>query len=246
MADSEISTTLPLVTRRTIFAGTAIAIVGWQGNAVASNDLEKDQPADPAVAVWRKWQAAHEQTERLCRQQQRLERNLVETVGFPCATIRLRGGRCVTLHSLKALYEVLDLDPEGTATRAEAEADFAAHQMRWDKADREIGYSATLQAERDAADRAEDLLQALSKIPAGSLAGVAAKLDAALREGRSSEDDAEFPWPQIRSALDDVIRIGQRLVPKQKFPNDMLKPVPLRRREGDSLHARTAADGGAA
>ncbi|WP_181591961.1 hypothetical protein [Mesorhizobium atlanticum] len=246
MADSEINTTLPFVTRRRALGGTAIAIVGWQGNAVASIDLEKDQTADPAVMAGRKWKAAQEETVRLCRQQQRLERNLVEAIGFPCATVRLRDGRCVTLHSLKALHEVLDLDPEGTATRAKAEADFAAHQMRWDKGDREIGYSATLRAERDAADRAEDLLEALSKTPAASLVGVVAKLDAALREGRSSEDDAEFPWPQIRSALDDVIRIGQGLVPEQMFLNEMLQPAPLRRREGDSLHARTEADGGAA
>lgn len=246
MADSEISMTLPFVTRRKVLAGTAIAIAGCQGNPIAGIDLEKVQSGDPAVAVWRKWKAAHEETERLCRQQQRLERNLAETVGFPCATVRLRDGRRVTLHSLKALHEVLDLDPEGTATRAKAEADFAAHQMRWEKADKEIGYSATLRAERDAADRAEHFFDALSKTPAASLAGVVAKLDAALREGRFSGDDAEFPWPQVRSALDDVIRIGQRPVPVQMFPNHMLQPAPLRKRGGDSLHGRTEAGGGAA
>ncbi|TIV58682.1 hypothetical protein [Mesorhizobium sp.] len=214
MATSNHTTTLPFVTRRRLFAGTAIAVVGLQRNAFARNDLEKGQPEDPAVEVWRKWHAAHQQTERLCRQQQGLERKLAETVGFPCATIRLRDGRSVTLHSLSAIGDVLDLGPEDEATRAKAEGDFADHQARWDAADREIGYSATLRAERDAADRVEDLLEALSKTPAVSLAGVAAKLEAALREGVAYEDGAEFPWPQIRSALDDVIRIGQRLVPK--------------------------------
>ncbi|MDX8442902.1 hypothetical protein [Mesorhizobium australafricanum] len=246
MADSDNNMTLPFVTRRRVLAGTAIAMAGWQPKAFARNDLEKDQAADPAVAVWRKFQAALEQTERLCLQQQRLERKLAETVGFPCATIRLRDGESVTLHSLRALQEVLDLDPEDAAMRAKAEADFADHQMRWDAADKEIGYSATLRAERNAADRAEHLLETLSKTPAASLAGVAAKLDAALREGEVSEASDEFPWPQIRSALDDVIRIGQRLVPEQVFPNDMLRPAALRKRGGDSLPVWFEVNGGAA
>lgn len=42
-----------------------------------------------------------------------------------------------------------------------------------------------------------------------SSAGVAAKLDAVLREGNIWEDGSEFPWPQIRSALDDLARIGR-------------------------------------
>lgn len=221
-------------------------MAGWKPKALAGNDLETDQSADPAMAVWREWQAAHEHTDRLCRQQQRQERKLVETVGFPCATIRLPGGESVTLHSLAALNEVLDSGPADAAVYAKAEADFAAHLARWDAVDGKIGYSATLRAEREAADRAEDLLEALSLTSAVSLAGVVAKLDAVLREGEVSGDDAEFPWPQIRSALNDVIRIGQRLVPEQKLPNEMLKPKPCRKRAGDGLRVRAEANGGAA
>ncbi|MDX8495348.1 hypothetical protein RFN29_27700, partial [Mesorhizobium sp. VK22B] len=125
MADSDNTTTLPIVTRRRLFAGTAIAMAAWQPKAFACNDLEKDRSVDPAVAVWRKFQAARDQTERLCRQQQRLERKLAETVGFPCATIRLHDGESVRLHSLKSIHEVLDLDPEDVAMRAKAEADLA-------------------------------------------------------------------------------------------------------------------------
>lgn len=54
MGDSDNTTTRPLVTRRRVLAGTAIAIVGSKRNAFARNDLETDQSADPAVAVWRK------------------------------------------------------------------------------------------------------------------------------------------------------------------------------------------------
>ncbi len=210
MGDSDNTTTLPRVTRRKVLAGTAIAIAGWRQRAFARDDLATDQSADPAVAVWRRWRAAHEQTEQLCRKQQRLERKLAETIGFPCATIRLRDGESVTLHSLQALYNVLNLGPGDVAIRVKAEADLAAHQARWDAAAGEIGYSASLRAEREAADRAEDLLELLSETPAASLAGVIAKLDAVLREGQASRDDAEFPWPQIRSAIEDIGRIGRQ------------------------------------
>lgn len=84
MADSDNTTTLPPVTRRRLLAGTAAA--EWQPSAFARNDLETDQSADPAVAVWRKGQAVHHKTGQLCRRQQRFERKLTETIGFPCAT----------------------------------------------------------------------------------------------------------------------------------------------------------------
>ncbi|WP_292133393.1 hypothetical protein [Mesorhizobium sp.] len=51
MADSDNTTTLPLVTRRRVLAGTAIAIAAWQPKAFARIDLEKVQSADPAVVV---------------------------------------------------------------------------------------------------------------------------------------------------------------------------------------------------
>ncbi|WP_292325414.1 hypothetical protein [Mesorhizobium sp.] len=244
MGDSDNTLSLPPVSRRRVLAGTAIAIAGWQPSAFACSDLATDQSADPAVAVWRKWQAAHEQTERLCRQQQRLERKLAESIGFPCATFRLRDGESVTLHSLRALNEVLGRDPADAAVYAKAEADFAAHQARWDAADKEIGYSATLRAEREAADRAEDLLELLSETPAASLAGVAAKLDAVLREGQVSDDDAEFPWPQIRSAFEDIGRIGRQTElslsggGKEKSVDGAVENIPFSGKKG--VHSTSA------
>lgn len=44
-----------------------------------------------------------------------------------------------------------------------------------------------------------------------TLAGVAGKLDAVLREGEAWEECSEFPWPQIRSALNDLVRIAQQM-----------------------------------
>ncbi|ESW62694.1 hypothetical protein NKI48_31760 [Mesorhizobium sp. M0644] len=99
------------------------------------------------------------------------------------------------------------------ALRERAEADFAAHQARWDAAAEETGYTAALRAEREAGDRAEDLLEVISSTPATTLAGIAGKLDAVLREGEAWEECSEFPWPQIRSALNDLVRIAQQMIP---------------------------------
>ncbi|UCI21336.1 hypothetical protein FJ970_10415 [Mesorhizobium sp. B2-1-8] len=73
----------------------------------------------------REWETAHKLTERLCRRQQRLETRLVESVGFPCATVRLPEGEDVTIHSIEALNEVLGKGPDMAALRKKAEADFA-------------------------------------------------------------------------------------------------------------------------
>ncbi|MER9925750.1 hypothetical protein NKJ84_23090 [Mesorhizobium sp. M0048] len=186
MADSDNSTSLPSVIRRRLFRATT----------------------DAAVEVWREWQAAHEETDRLSREQQRLERKLVDEVGFPKVLPRLSVDRTATPPSHEALRDVLCVGSVDPTVSAKAEADLAAHQARWDACDRAIGYSDTLRAESEAADRAQALLEDLSKTPAISLAGVAAKLDAILREGQPSKGDAEFPWPQIRSVLEDIGRIS--------------------------------------
>ncbi|TGP85591.1 MULTISPECIES: hypothetical protein [unclassified Mesorhizobium] len=222
MADSDNSTTPPRVTRRRLLGATAIAIVGWERSALAGEAPAVALPYDPVLAIWREWHKIHKLGERLCDQSAYLERTLVEIVGFPCATVQLPGGEEVTVHSIRALREVLGAGADAAEARATAEAHFAAHQARWDAADERTGYSHVADAERKAGDRAEELLQALSLTPATSFAGVAAKLSAVLLESDVREGGTEFPWPQIRSAFDDFIHVGQQLFPEVRFPSEML------------------------
>lgn len=231
MADSDNTMTLPYVTRRRVLAGwmiTSTALV-LEKAALASNAAAPSMPPDPALALWREWETARKLTERLCRRQQSLETRLVESVGFPCVTVRLPDGEDVTVHSVEALNEVLGKGPDMAALRGKAEAEFAAHQARWSAAAEESGYTAALRAEREAGDRAEDLLEAFSTTSATTLAGVAGKLDAVLREGEAWEECSEFPWPQIRSALSDLVRIGKHMTPEQFFHGE--RGVKLRRRQ---------------
>ncbi|WP_187331206.1 MULTISPECIES: hypothetical protein [unclassified Mesorhizobium] len=206
MADSDNITPLSFVTRRTVLGIASFAIVERERCALA-HEASAAISSDPVLTIWREWRTAHEESERLCDQSAHLERTLVETVGYPCATVQSPGGEHVKVHSIGALRELFDGDADEACAKAEAR--LTAHQARWDAAERRIGYSSVTEAERKAADRAEELLEALAAAPATSLAGVAAKLNAVLVEGEVREGGAEFPWPQIRSAFDDIVRQGQ-------------------------------------
>ena len=191
---------------------------------------------DPAVSLWEEWKAAALRTETLCRKQQRLETELVRNVGFPRATIRPSGnGEKVTIFSLDAIEDIYGSDPKRADLRAEAEAELAAHQALWDAADEKIGYGAAKQEEEEAGDREQDLVDALTDTQATSLAGIAGKLDVVLHEGETSQECTEFPWPHIRSALCDLVRIGQTMEPDVVMPgSDRQAPFP-------SKHQRAAS-----
>ncbi|MER8578429.1 hypothetical protein [Mesorhizobium sp. M0965] len=235
MADSDNIMTLPYVTRRRVLAGTIVATSAWtlEGNASVSGAESSNARSDPALALWREWERVRKQTERHCREQQRLETRLVESVGFPCATVRLAEGEQVTVHSIEMLNELLGKAPDMAALRDRAEADFAAHQARWDAAAEEIGYTAAFSAERQAGEKMQDLLQAFSATPATTIAGVAGKLDAVLREGEAWEECSEFPWAQIRSALSDLMRIAEG------FGADRMRRRRIRHHQAETLrHSR--------
>ena len=236
MADSEISTSLPSVTRRRLLTGTmaaAAVLPLHHGGAVAAGALARNSGFDPAVVHWHEWKAAYLNTAELCRIQQGLETRLAETIGFPQAEIRLPGeGGTISVSWHGDIEELFGDDPDFADIRARAEADLAAHQERWDEEDRRIGYSAAKRKELAAADHEQNLVERLMATPATTLAGVAGKLDVILREGESSEDCAEAPWPQIRSALVDLIRIAKALHPAMFMPgSDRNEPYPRQRRE---------------
>ena len=83
MGDSDNTTTLPLVTCSSARARTAIATTSSQPATTARIDFKKDQSADPAVAAWREWQAAYEETDRLSREQQRWNESSQKRSAFP-------------------------------------------------------------------------------------------------------------------------------------------------------------------
>jgi hypothetical protein len=210
MADSDDTTTLPSVTRRMLLTGTmaTTATLSFEYGACASEALVGNSTSDPAMALWRAWKAAYLNTVALCQKQQSLETQLVNTIGFPHAKVHLPDEDATfSVWWQGDIGDYFGRDPAFANTRVKAEPDLAAHQARWDAEDERIGYSVAKRAERIAADREQELVDALTATPATTLAGVAGKLDAVLREGEPFEGCTEFPWPQIRSVLDDILRI---------------------------------------
>ncbi|MCH2396469.1 hypothetical protein [Oceanibaculum sp.] len=236
MADSDNTRVFPSVTRRMLLSGTAVATVVLplaDAAALAAGAPAEGSASDPALALWRDWQAAYLDTAALCRRQQRLETQLVEAIGFPYAEVYLPDEDATVAVSWHGdIEELFGDDPALAELRAQAEADLAAHQARWDAEDKRIGYSAARRAELAAADHEQELVEVLMATPANTLAGVAGKLDAVLREGESVEECTEFPWPQLRSALVDLVGIAQTRLPGAFMPgSDRRGPYPRRRRE---------------
>jgi hypothetical protein len=236
MADSDNTRVCASVTRRKFLSATMAmtAALPFQTAGTAAGALAGNPAFDPALALWYEWRAAYRSTAEMCRKQQRLETRLINRVGFPRAEVFLPDeDMTVTVHGPEHIEELFGHDPSWVATRAKAEADLAAYQTRWDAADRELGYSAAKREEQDAADHEQDLFDTLTYTPATSLAGVAGKLHAILREGESWEDCSDFPWPQVRSVLVDVVRLGQAMQSDASMPGADRKSPYQRKRRND-------------
>ncbi|MDP0930092.1 hypothetical protein Q0601_23200 [Paracoccus onubensis] len=196
MGDSDHTRIHAGVTRRKALKVTAAGMMSVPFQIigpVAEAGADQSDP-DPALALWRNWQAAHHQTNRLCRQQQDLEALLIRRIGFPRAEVDLDDdGVTVTLSRAEDIEELLGGAPALAGLYAKAKAELAAHQARWAEADAVIGYSSARQKELVAADHAQALADTLAVTSATTLAGVAAKFDMILREGQSSEECPCYP-----------------------------------------------------
>ncbi|TGT85416.1 MULTISPECIES: hypothetical protein [unclassified Mesorhizobium] len=205
MADSDHSTTLSSVTRRLLMT----QIVAWAAlrpfGARAREYIQvRGRQDDPALRLCKSWHEIHSSTSGLCQEQQRLETYLVKTIGFPAASLRLCDGQEQTVYSPESLNDLYS--PENEIVWGRALADLAAHQARWDAADAEIGYSRTDELIRESEVAEQALLDDLPQSPACTVEGALAKLLVVLRYGEQWEDPDDFPWPHIRSVLDDLAR----------------------------------------
>lgn len=178
----------------------------WSTGSLAHSAAANPQGhGDLAIVLCETWHATHDATLALCRKQQRMETHLIRTIGFPYAQVRFGTGEQMVVHSVERVIAALPPGQEALLTKAIAE--IASHQARWDAADKEMGYSQTQSLERHSAETEQSLLDSLTSTPASSMAGVSAKLGVILREGQGREEPADFPWPHIRSVLQDLVRL---------------------------------------
>jgi len=81
----------------------------------------------------------------------------------------------------------------------------------WKAADQEIGYSAAVREEERAAAMEDEMAERLWDTPAESIVGASLKLDAMLARWQPSASSDEYPWPQLRSVIADLLKIDAEM-----------------------------------
>lgn len=143
MADSDNSRTLSVVTRRRLLSTSAAWLAAQVVDLRATDHSESDRfdRGDPALVLWQEWRAAHDQVEKFCLRQQRLETALIEAVGFPHVDIALPDQDC-----LVAAFTIEEIDrrfgdaSENAKAKMQAKAVLAKRQAAWDALDDRMGY----------------------------------------------------------------------------------------------------------
>ncbi|MGV1768228.1 hypothetical protein [Rhizobium rhizogenes] len=77
----------------------------------------------------------------------------------------------------------------------------------WQAADKDVGYSEALEEERRASAVEDEAAETLWDTPAESIIGATAKLHAIATKWQPSLISDEYPWPQIRSVIADLLKI---------------------------------------
>ena len=201
MADSENSRTLPAITCRNPLQ-TAKRFLS---NNFSDQEGWAPGIRDPALTKWHAWNRAFQELGDLGRAQQKLESCLWSIAPAPLVEITLTDSAAPYFTS--SISEIQDRlrGDAFAAARASAEADLLAKRQRWEAADQSVGYSRAKRAEDEASLIEERLADELLQTPAMSTVAAAAKLHCILERGSPRPDSDEFPWPQIRSVLIDVL-----------------------------------------
>jgi len=200
MVDAENNTSLAAVTRRTVLTGTITTAV------FPARIPTPDTPVtrDPILSLWQDWVGAHAEAIAWSKKAGSLEHAMVREVGFPRVLIPSRCPSPVWATS----HGDIDAQQEGIAVtedqRRRLHADLAAQQDRWDAASESTGFNAADQNEMRAWRISEELADALFALRAQDILGVIIKLTLILRTGEAEATSDEHPWPQIRSAYDDL------------------------------------------
>jgi hypothetical protein len=107
---------------------------------------------------------------------------------------------------------------EFSEMRAHAKSELASRRREWEAADQDVGYSRAKEAEDIASATEHRLAEDLWAAVAGSVISATAKLHCIIEQGEPKPNCDEFPWPQVRSVLADLMMTSA--------PGVMSLPVP--------------------
>jgi hypothetical protein len=203
MADPDHITSLPALSRRTLLGGATVLPIG------AADARRRGSTSDPVLDLFQEWRTLDAELDAWQDDWQKKEGVLLRTVGIPRVLVPVPGrAEPVSACEPAEIDELLE-DVSGTEElRQRLHREFAAHRRRWEIAAAAIGLGPVEERVNLAWDRWDILTETIWQTPAGSLAGVAAKLAMVLSTGQSRSDDSEFPWPPLRSVLADLQRLA--------------------------------------
>ncbi|MEP7456628.1 hypothetical protein [Phyllobacterium sp. SB3] len=230
MTDSEISRTLPAITRRkdaleetptenlphiidrrnllSVAARLLSTLVAEPG------DHWKSSGPTPVRQMWPRWYACHQQRVRATRLKEKLEKQLLEeSGGLPVVTLRNVG-----TYGLVEVHSFADINRIATQLDAQhlsqARAELRSRRRRWKEVDRRLGYGETVTLEQELAERAEISGRVMWITRPSSLTEVIAKLHCLIVTHDPGLKLKDTPWPELRTMLKDLIRIAGKRRPK--------------------------------
>ncbi|MFK0278435.1 hypothetical protein ACIQUG_32525 [Ensifer sp. NPDC090286] len=218
MADSEISRTLPAITRRIkgadddapknlpngIDRRNLLPLAARVLSArIADFDRRRESGPTPVRELWPRWYAYHHHCLRAALLRKRLASDMLAAAGaLPISELEMAGDDgAVPIRSLAALHRIAQLDV------GFQQAELRERQKRWKEADQRLGYSAIAALEQELAEQAGVLGRVMLIAPVSSVIEITAKLHCLIvtHDPRLKLEDA--PWPELRRVLTDLIRI---------------------------------------
>ena len=177
-----------------------------------TSTLREGQDADPVILLWQDWRETFASSKRLCREAQRLERELGERIGFPRVEIPLDDPELPSVVAMDArqIDRVLGKMPATRPLRQRLKRDLAAAQARWDAEAAAVGLTSAVEREAAADRRVDELLRTASRTPARSIPGVIAKLAIATEWSELEPDADGYPWDFIRGVLADLTALTDK------------------------------------
>lgn len=165
--------------------------------------------AEPLLVLWREWRVAFPLSERLCREAQRLERQLIDRIGLPAVEIPMIDPErpMVLATNLRQIDRVLGTAPTTLAQRRRLKRALGAAHARWKAEATACGLTAAIRSEVAADRRVDELLRIAAVTPAHSLIGAIAKLVVIEQWGEREPEGDDLPWPFLRGVLSDLVTL---------------------------------------
>jgi len=201
MADSEDSRTLPSIRYRNLLSAAEQLL----STAAAESDVKYGETGE-ALMKWTAWSHAHFECLRLCGIQQRLERALFKTVAVqPIDPPELGWPKVAPIQAHKDLARRGKQERYDDLPLSQKMSELAASNRRSETSKTAIAHRRAKAAEDTASAREQFLAQQLWSVSGNSAISAIAKMHCVLEQGEPFPNSAEFPWPQIRSALADLL-----------------------------------------